>query len=98
MTMRDEVAYILKFDPMSRNHDGYLYYQWLLKYRLLQSESLSPDWTTYDAFNELGSVRRLRQKFQEEGKYLAHPEVRKKRAKSFQKMLEQVRKPIDEWF
>jgi hypothetical protein len=82
-TVRERVEYILKTYPDARNDDFYLY--------LLYVRHFEPKLSGYIKFipfsliksaTRFESVRRIRQKIQEEGRYLpTDPEILEKRRK-----------------
>ena len=94
-TVKERVEYILKNYPDTRNNDLYL---WLIYVRLFDKElSKYIRFIPYDVLEKAQSfetLRRCRQKLQEEGKYLpTDPKVARRRrrlAKVFKKAIKDV--------
>lgn len=87
MTTREKVEAILKYDVASRSSDKRLVVIFLQKSGLdLTEEQIKK----FYAMDDLWTVRRCRQKIQEEGKYLATKEVEDYRYKRFKQVRETI--------
>ena len=76
MRTKDKVARVLDQKPEARDNDKLLMlYVWQIE-GLNLSESQLKKWKEVSSPE---SIRRMRQKFQEEGQYLASPEVEERR-------------------
>ena len=80
MRIKEQVESILKYDPASRNSDKRL----LVVYMQKAGMNLTPE--QIEKFKDLPStetIRRIRQKLQEQGKYPAKEEINEARYEKF---------------
>lgn len=83
MNVTDRVENILKYAPKTRDSDTEL----IITYMQKAGMELSPKQIeVFKSLPKMETIRRIRQKFQEEGQYLASPEVDKARFKKFKEV------------
>jgi len=89
MRTKDKVARVLDQKPEARDNDKLLMlYVWQIE-GLNLSESQLKKWKEVSSPE---SIRRMRQKFQEEGQYLASPEVEEQRYQMYVETKDAIQK------
>jgi hypothetical protein len=89
MRVKDKVARVLNQKPEARDNDKLLMlYVWQIE-GLNLSESQLKKWKEVSSPE---SIRRMRQKFQEEGQFLASPEVEEKRYQMYVETKDAIQK------